>query len=526
MVALLAGKGLALGTRQAADRRQSSRRPCAQPAPGRSGPRLSLSAAAGLRRPLPIARGRAASATIGGWRRPSTMRPAKRSTRRPSCSACAYPGGPAIEELAAEGDPAAVPLPRPLVGSGEPHFSFAGLKSAVQRAVASGEYAPADIAASFQQAVVDCLVDRTAPRARHVATRPALVVAGGVAANRAGPRRRLQRPRGGEGRAVQRSARLAVHGQCRDDRLGRRRAVRARADRCARCAGAGALAARSGGGEGSWRGGEGMSFDRLGVIGGGAWGTALAQVGASGGRDDLLWAREHEVVESVNADHENRAFLPGQKLNRRSARPASLPTCRAATPGWWSRPRSICAPCSKPRRRANRPLILCSKGIEERSGAAAPRSAPRGLRGRSPIAVLSGPTFAHEVAAGLPTAVTLACEDQALAEALRARIALPTFRTYLQRRRRRRRDRRRGQERARDRLRGGRRQGPRSERARRADRPRLCRDDAVRPGQWSAARDARRAYRVLATWFSPARRPARAISRWARASARAARPTN
>lgn len=95
-----------------------------------------------------------------------------------------YPGGPAIEELAAEGDAAAVPLPRPLVGSGEPHFSFAGLKSAVQRAAASGNFRPADIAASFQQAVVDCLVDRTR-LALEGSDAPALVVAGGVAANRA-----------------------------------------------------------------------------------------------------------------------------------------------------------------------------------------------------------------------------------------------------------------------------------------------------------------------------------------------------
>jgi N6-L-threonylcarbamoyladenine synthase len=95
-----------------------------------------------------------------------------------------YPGGPAIEELAKSGLPAAVPLPRPLVGSGEPHFSFAGLKSAVQRAVASGEHRPEDIAASFQQAVVDCLVDRTALALR-TSDAPALVVAGGVAANQA-----------------------------------------------------------------------------------------------------------------------------------------------------------------------------------------------------------------------------------------------------------------------------------------------------------------------------------------------------
>jgi len=95
-----------------------------------------------------------------------------------------YPGGPAIEQLAKRGDPAAVPLPRPLVGSGEPHFSFAGLKSAVQRAVASGEHSPEDIAASFQQAAVDCLVDRTALALGNTDA-PALVVAGGVAANQA-----------------------------------------------------------------------------------------------------------------------------------------------------------------------------------------------------------------------------------------------------------------------------------------------------------------------------------------------------
>jgi N6-L-threonylcarbamoyladenine synthase len=95
-----------------------------------------------------------------------------------------YPGGPAIEELAKGANAAAVPLPRPLVGSSEPHFSFAGLKSAVQRAVATGEFKPEDIAASFQQAVVDCLVDRTRC-ALEKSDAPALVVAGGVAANQA-----------------------------------------------------------------------------------------------------------------------------------------------------------------------------------------------------------------------------------------------------------------------------------------------------------------------------------------------------
>ncbi len=93
-----------------------------------------------------------------------------------------YPGGPAIEALARDGDPAAVALPRPMAGSKEPHFSFAGLKAAVQRAAASGDYAPEDIAASFQQAVVDCFVDRTG-LALKASKAPGLVIAGGVAAN-------------------------------------------------------------------------------------------------------------------------------------------------------------------------------------------------------------------------------------------------------------------------------------------------------------------------------------------------------
>jgi len=93
-----------------------------------------------------------------------------------------YPGGPALEALAADGDPQAVPLPRPLLGSPEPHFSFAGLKSAVQRAVVSGVHRREDVAASFQQAVLDCLVDRTA-KAFEVSDASTLVVAGGVAAN-------------------------------------------------------------------------------------------------------------------------------------------------------------------------------------------------------------------------------------------------------------------------------------------------------------------------------------------------------
>jgi N6-L-threonylcarbamoyladenine synthase len=94
-----------------------------------------------------------------------------------------FPGGPAVEQAATTGDPAAVPLPRPLLRSPEPHFSFAGLKAAVARVV--GQYRPEDIAASFQQAVIDCLVDRTRRALSAADGATALVVAGGVAANKA-----------------------------------------------------------------------------------------------------------------------------------------------------------------------------------------------------------------------------------------------------------------------------------------------------------------------------------------------------
>ncbi len=96
-----------------------------------------------------------------------------------------YPGGPAVERLAATGDPKAVKLPRPLLGSPDPHFSFAGLKSAVLRARQAGIHADADIAAAFQQAAIDCVLDRAARAIVAAGPVTALVVAGGVAANRA-----------------------------------------------------------------------------------------------------------------------------------------------------------------------------------------------------------------------------------------------------------------------------------------------------------------------------------------------------
>ena len=168
---------------------------------------------------------------------------------------------------------------------------------------------------------------------------------------------------------------------------------------------------------------------KVGILGGGAWGTALAQV-ASGGGETLLWALEPEVVESVNGDHENRLFLAGTKLDpaiRATGDLEALAGCDAllvVTPAQHMRRVLAAMPALQV------PLILCAKGMEE-STMALMHDVAREAQPASPIAVLSGPTFAHEVAAGLPAAVTLAVEDPALGERLRARIARPWFRPYL-----------------------------------------------------------------------------------------------
>jgi len=169
---------------------------------------------------------------------------------------------------------------------------------------------------------------------------------------------------------------------------------------------------------------------RLGVIGGGAWGTALAQVAAAEGEEVRLWAREPEVVEAINRTHENAIFLKGASLSetiRATGDLAELGTCEAfliVAPAQYLRSVLGGLPAS------GRPLVLCAKGIEDGTGLLMHEVA-RQVQPDSAIAVLSGPTFAHEVAAGLPTAVTLAVEDEALGERLVARIARPYFRPYL-----------------------------------------------------------------------------------------------
>ena len=168
---------------------------------------------------------------------------------------------------------------------------------------------------------------------------------------------------------------------------------------------------------------------RIGVIGGGAWGTALAQVAAADGQEVTLWALEPDVVEAINSAHENTIFLNGIALShsiRATGDLTAMASCEVflvVTPAQHLRAVAGRLPA------AGRPLVLCAKGIEDESGLLMHEVAA-GVQPASPIAVLSGPTFAHEVAAGLPTAVTLAAADRTLGEALIARIARPFFRPY------------------------------------------------------------------------------------------------
>ncbi len=168
---------------------------------------------------------------------------------------------------------------------------------------------------------------------------------------------------------------------------------------------------------------------KIGVLGGGAWGTALAQVAARGGEPVTLWAREDDVVTSVNGRHENALFLPGVPLAPSicaTSDLAALSDCETlliVVPAQFLR--SVLSQLSV----GNRTMVLCAKGIEAGTQKLVAEIASE-LHPRAPIAVLSGPTFAHEVAKGLPTAVTLACPDIDMYLPLVDRLAQPNFRIY------------------------------------------------------------------------------------------------
>ncbi len=172
---------------------------------------------------------------------------------------------------------------------------------------------------------------------------------------------------------------------------------------------------------------------RIGIVGGGAWGTALSLLASRAGREALIWAREREVVSAINETHENPVFLPDVALPpevRASAALAEVAEADAvllATPAQFLR---ATATKLAPSLRPGTPVLICAKGIELGTSALTSEVVADVLPSAT-RAVLSGPTFATEVARGLPTAVTLACADTGLGGRLAEALGNPRFRIYL-----------------------------------------------------------------------------------------------
>ncbi|MEM7688908.1 MAG: NAD(P)H-dependent glycerol-3-phosphate dehydrogenase [Pseudomonadota bacterium] len=170
--------------------------------------------------------------------------------------------------------------------------------------------------------------------------------------------------------------------------------------------------------------------ETLGVIGAGAWGTALAQMLASDDRDVRIWAYEPEVVEAINTERRNPLYLPSAQLAPSIRATGDLADLASVDIALVVTPAQVMGRVLEGLPAAPRDLVLCSKGIEAGTGRLM-NDVARAACPNSEIAVLSGPTFAHEVAAGLPTAVTLACAGgESQWERLSSAIARPAFRPY------------------------------------------------------------------------------------------------
>ena len=174
-------------------------------------------------------------------------------------------------------------------------------------------------------------------------------------------------------------------------------------------------------------------MQRIGIVGGGAWGTALAVTARRAGREIVLWAREAEVVTAINQRHENPLFLPGIAVDPAIAATGDVAAAASADAVLLVVPaqhlRAV-AGAIAPTLRPGAAVVICAKGVEEASGALMSEVVAAALPDAR-LAILSGPTFAGEVARGLPTAVTLATVDQALGGALIAALGTRSFRPYL-----------------------------------------------------------------------------------------------
>ncbi|MGU3540713.1 NAD(P)H-dependent glycerol-3-phosphate dehydrogenase [Methylobacterium sp. A54F] len=173
--------------------------------------------------------------------------------------------------------------------------------------------------------------------------------------------------------------------------------------------------------------------ERIAVVGGGAWGTALANAAAAAGHDVTLWLRDAQAAERLEASRENTRYLPGVPLHagiRATAAAAELGaagTVLLVTPAQTMR--AVLGQLA-PALAAGAPVVLCAKGIERGSDAFMSAVAAEALPAGTPVAVLSGPSFAVDVARNMPTAVTLAAADADLAARLARTLSGPTFRLY------------------------------------------------------------------------------------------------
>ena len=168
----------------------------------------------------------------------------------------------------------------------------------------------------------------------------------------------------------------------------------------------------------------------VGVVGAGAWGTALAQSLASDGSAVLVWAREPELVEEINTSHTNSLFLPGAELAETVRATNDLSDLSELSALLLVVPAQFLGTVIAGLPDGPRDLVLCAKGIEAGTGRLMSDVAADAAPGAE-LAVLSGPTFAHEVANGLPTAVTLACSGgDAQWRRLSPLVARPALRPY------------------------------------------------------------------------------------------------
>jgi glycerol-3-phosphate dehydrogenase (NAD(P)+) len=182
----------------------------------------------------------------------------------------------------------------------------------------------------------------------------------------------------------------------------------------------------------NWHGDPMSKRERIGVIGGGAWGTALAQTSSVAGRDVLLWAREPEVVDDINVRHANQAFLPGVTLSPTLTATADLAAVAACNPILMVAPAQHVRTVGRALSGHIAPgtsVIICAKGLEQATGKLLGDVLAEALPEAVP-AVLSGPSFAADVARGLPTAVTLATPDAATGKTLAQTLAGRHFRIY------------------------------------------------------------------------------------------------